>query len=193
MDRRQRKSRQAIFRAFTELLKEENYSKITVQQIIDLADVGRTTFYSHFETKDDLLESFCSEIFEHVFSDELDKEKTHDFSGEHDMKARVTHILYHLQEHIAYLPGILSGDSDAVFMGYFKEQLSELFKKSVKESETIPYDYMLNHMVNDFAETIRWWARHSQYSPEQISAFFFEATPGLISCDQEICNNKVDR
>lgn len=182
MDRRQRKSRQAIFRAFTELLKEENYSKITVQQIIDLADVGRTTFYSHFETKDDLLESFCSEIFEHVFSDcsdELDKEKTHDFSGEHDTKARVTHILYHLQEHIAYLPGILSGDSDAVFMGYFKEQLSELFKKSVKESETVPYDYMLNHMVNDFAETIRWWARHSQYSPEQISAFFFETTPGL--------------
>ena len=55
MDRRQRKSRQAIFRAFTELLKKENYSKITVQQIIDLADVGRTTFYTHFETKDALL------------------------------------------------------------------------------------------------------------------------------------------
>ena len=45
-------------------------------------------------------ESFCAEIFEHVFSEGLDKEKTHDFSGEHDMKARVTHILYHLREHI---------------------------------------------------------------------------------------------
>jgi AcrR family transcriptional regulator len=179
MDRRQRKSRQAIFRAFTDLLKKENYSKITVQQIIDLADVGRTTFYSHFETKDDLLESFCSEIFEHVFSDELDKEKTHDFSGEHDTKARITHILYHLQEHIDYLPGILTGDSDAVFMGYFKERLSELFKKAVRESENVPYDYMLNHMVNDFAETIRWWARHGQYSPEEISAFFFATTPGI--------------
>ena len=55
MDRRQRKSRQAIFRAFTELLKKESYGKITVQQIIDLGDVGRTTFYTHFETKDDVL------------------------------------------------------------------------------------------------------------------------------------------
>lgn len=169
----------AIFRAFTELLKEEGYSKITVQQIIDLADVGRTTFYMHFETKDALLESFCTEIFEHVFSEQLDKEKTHDFSGEHDTKARVTHILYHLQEHIEYLPGILSGDSDAVFIGYFKERLSELFEKSVQESEQVPHDYMLNHMVCDFAETIRWWAKHSQYSPEEISAFFFETTPGI--------------
>ncbi len=36
MDRRQRKSRQAIFRAFTELLKKESYPKITVQEIIDM-------------------------------------------------------------------------------------------------------------------------------------------------------------
>ena len=62
------------------------------------------------------------------FFEELDKGKTHDFSDAHDTKARVTHILYHLQEHIEYLPGILSGDSDAVFMGYFKEGLSELFR-----------------------------------------------------------------
>ena len=147
--------------------------------IIDLADVGRTTFYTHFETKDALLESFCAEIFEHVFSEELAKEKTHDFSGEHDTKARVTHILYHLQEHIEYLPGILTGDSDAVFMGYFKERFSGLFAQTVQQSKTVPYDYMLNHMVNDFAETIRWWAEHSQYSPEEISAFFFETTQGI--------------
>ncbi len=179
MDRRQRKSRQAIFRAFTELLKEKSYSKITVQEIIDLADVGRTTFYTHFETKDALLESICADMFEHVFSEELDKEKTHDFSGVHDTRTRVTHILYHLQDHIAYLPGILFGESDAFFMGYFKEQLNGLFAESVQPYERVPYDYMLHHVVCDFAETIRWWARHSEYAPEEISAFFFETTPGI--------------
>lgn len=42
MDRRQRKSRAAIFTAFNSLLGQKAYSSITVQEIIDLADVGRT-------------------------------------------------------------------------------------------------------------------------------------------------------
>lgn len=127
MDRRQKKTREAIFRAFTELLKHEAYAKISVQEIIDLADIGRTTFYAHFETKDDLLRSLCSEIFEHVFSEDLGKEKNHDFSESHDTKAKITHILYHLQDHMDYLPGILSGESGEIFMSYFKIYLKELY------------------------------------------------------------------
>lgn len=180
MDRRQRKTREAIYRAFTALLKKEPYAKITVQQIIDLADVGRTTFYTHFETKDALLESFCAEIFEHVFSEELNKEKNHDFSHDHDTRAKVTHILYHLQEHIDYLSGILSGGSDEVFMGFMKERLAELFAPSVPKHGDIPYGYLLNHRISGFSETIRWWTKNAQYSPEEISNFFFAATPGIV-------------
>ena len=178
MDRRQRKTREAVFRAFTGLLKEENYSKITVQQIIDRADIGRTTFYTHFETKDALLESFCADIFDHVFSENLYKEKTHDFSHDHDIRAKLKHILYHLQDHMEYLPGILSGESRDIFMGYFKDRLKELFScvKAPYEA-SVPHDYMLNHLVSDFAEAVQWWSKNNQYSPEDISGFFFSTTP----------------
>ena len=67
MDRRQQKTRKAIFRAFRTLLEKKRYDHITVQEIIDEADVGRSTFYAHFETKEMLLEAMCSEIFFHVF------------------------------------------------------------------------------------------------------------------------------
>ncbi len=178
MDRRQKKTREAIFRAFMGLLKTEAYSRITVQEIIDSADIGRTTFYAHFETKADLLGSLCSDIFDHVFSEDPGKEKTHDFSGRHETQARITHILYHLQEHMDYLPGLLSGESGEIFMGTFKDHLMELFSFYAESSDgTIPREYVINHMVCDFAETVRWWTRNRRYSPEEISSFFIETAP----------------
>lgn len=62
MDRRQNKTRKAIFAAFEEVISEKRYEQITVQDIIDRADIGRTTFYAHFETKDSVLEAICAEL-----------------------------------------------------------------------------------------------------------------------------------
>ena len=66
MDRRKNKTRKAIFAAFEEVISEKRYEQITVQDIIDRADIGRTTFYAHFETKDSVLEAICAELFAHI-------------------------------------------------------------------------------------------------------------------------------
>ena len=98
MDRRQRRTRSLIFRAFSALLEKKNYSSITVQDIIDEADIGRSTFYAHFDTKDELLKALCTDIFDHVFSEAILSEEKHDFSHHSSFRDRITHILYHLQE-----------------------------------------------------------------------------------------------
>ena len=58
-DRRITKTRKAIYAAFLQLLNQKDYESITVQEIIDLADVGRSTFYSHYESKELLLDELC--------------------------------------------------------------------------------------------------------------------------------------
>lgn len=175
MDRRQKRTRQAVFKAFTRLLEKKSYNRISVQEIIDEANIGRSTFYSHFETKDELLKALCTEIFEHVFSDHLTSEETHDFSkGEYNIKDEITHILYHLQDSQNYIRGILTCESGEIFMRHFKEYLSEVFKGELEKQESdIPQDYLLNHVVCDFAEAVRWWMQNSKYTPEEISRFFF--------------------
>ena len=67
MDRRQRKSREAIFSAFISLLSQKDFTQITVNEIIESADVCRATFYAHFETKDYLLKEMCEDLFCHIF------------------------------------------------------------------------------------------------------------------------------
>lgn len=179
MDRRQRKTRQAVFDAFACLLEKKTYTAITVQDIIDEANIGRSTFYSHFETKDDLLKAMCSEIFVHVFSLDLSKENTHDFSRERkNIRTEITHILYHLRDSGRYIRRLLSCESGEIFMMYFKEYLTQVFELAPETAgPDIPRDYLLNHMVCDFAETVRWWMDNDQYTPEEISSFFFATTP----------------
>ncbi|WP_324651609.1 helix-turn-helix domain-containing protein [Georgenia sp. H159] len=55
VDRRVRRTRELLRRALLELILEKGYARVTVQDIIDRADVGRSTFYAHFRDKDDLL------------------------------------------------------------------------------------------------------------------------------------------
>ena len=56
-DRRVRRTRQLLRDALMELTLERGYDRVTVQDILDKADVGRSTFYAHYRDKDDLLVS----------------------------------------------------------------------------------------------------------------------------------------
>lgn len=56
-DRRVSRTRGALEAALIELLEHTDYQDITVQAICDTADVGRSAFYQHFTSKDDLFRS----------------------------------------------------------------------------------------------------------------------------------------
>jgi AcrR family transcriptional regulator len=61
-DRRVRRTRELLRGALLSLIQEKGYDRITVQDIIDRADVGRSTFYAHYRDKDELLRSGFEDI-----------------------------------------------------------------------------------------------------------------------------------
>lgn len=62
-DRRVRRTRSAVFGAFTRLLFDRRYDSIRTAQLIAEADIGRSTFYEHFRNKDDVLVALIDPIF----------------------------------------------------------------------------------------------------------------------------------
>src|SRR5215212_2437451 len=65
-DARVRRTRDALGDALVALMQEKPFDSITVQDVLDRAHVGRSTFYSHYSDKDDLLMSDADEFFERV-------------------------------------------------------------------------------------------------------------------------------
>ena len=180
MDRRQRKTREAIFAAFTGLLATKDFSQITVGEIIELADVGRATFYAHFETKDFLLREFCEELFCHLFDAESDNGHNHrhifDCAGTDSV---FLHLFRHLQQNDNNILALLSSDNNELFLRYFRSSLETLVEKhlhlfAARKQDTVPDSFWQNHIVSTLIETMRWWIANGVLeSPETITEYFF--------------------
>lgn len=181
MDRRQKKTRDAIFTAFTALLSKKNFNHITVAEIIDSADVGRATFYAHFETKDFLLKELCEELFDHIFESDsgIDMHK-HIFDCDAPDSVFL-HLLQHIKNNDNNIAELLSCRNNELFLGYFKDNLKKLADNQIslfklKKPADLPSDFWTNHISSTFVETVRWWGNHKMAeSPEVINEYFLKA------------------
>lgn len=187
MDRRQRKTRKAIFSAFTTLLSEKNYNQISVQDIINTADIGRTTFYAHFETKDFLLKDLCEELFGHIIDTAMGMPHSHyHYSCESESDAVFLHLLRHLQENDHSILELLSSQNNEIFLRFFKSNLKKLIitqyaDKGLLQNSELPEDYLVNHISSSFVETVDWWlSRRMKESPEEINGYFLSAIKPIL-------------
>ena len=179
MDRRQKKTRKAIFRAFRVLLEKKRYDRITVQEIIDEADVGRSTFYAHFETKDYLLKEFCRELFCHIFDSVNGTDHHHIFQCD-GTDSVFLHLFNHLQKNDRNILSLLSGQNYGLFMECFRSELTVLVESQLplfaeKKKEQIPEDFWRAHIVSTFISTLNWWLQNAmEQSPEVITQYFLQ-------------------
>lgn len=180
MDRRQRKTREAIFAALIKLLSKKDFAQITVGEIIEQADVGRATFYAHFETKDDLLKELCEELFCHLFDAMEGHTHRHIFACEAPDSVFL-HLFQHLQRNDNHILQLLSGQNNGLFLRYFKSNLLLLIENQLplfadRKSEKLPDSFWVDHIAATFVETLHWWVENGMsQSPETITEYFFLA------------------
>ena len=168
-DRRITKTRKAIYNAFLQLLNQKDYETITVQEIIDLANVGRSTFYSHYESKELLLNELCKKLFHHLF-ERIDQLSTYDY---------LAHIFQHFKRNQDHVSSLLLSKND-----YFIRQLRNELEHDVypmvadqliQAHPNIPHSYLKHLVVSHFIETLSWWLKNGKsYTGQEVVQFYLE-------------------
>lgn len=185
MDRRQIKTRATIFTAFTSLLEEKSYNSITIQNIIDKALIGRSTFYSHFETKEDLANALCTELFDHIVTTAMNQQSTGGLYFCNNASYSVTcHIMHHLLENDHNILTLLSCESSELFIQSFKNRMDDLVRNLIlndKQSYPVPQEFLISHISSTFVETIQWWLKgDKKQSPEELDRYFHAVIDPII-------------
>ena len=168
-DRRITKTRKAIYQAFLHLLNQKDYEAITVQEIIDLADVGRSTFYSHYESKELLLDELCQKLFHHLFE-----------RAEHlSPQDYLAHIFQHFKKNQDHVTSLLLSKNDYFIRQLRKELEHDVYPmvadELIKAHPTLPHSYLKHLVVSHFIETLSWWLKKGKsYTEQEVIHFYLE-------------------
>lgn len=125
-DRRFQKNKKEIRRAFIDLVIEKGYDKLTISAITERADINRMTFYSHYESIEDIFHEFCDDM-EADIVDALSKEEEFDI----DKLFELINVL--MLEEIEFYRIVAKDNKMAFFRAGLKELLSQLIRVDLKQ------------------------------------------------------------
>lgn len=182
-DRRTNRTRRLLREALFALIMEMGYDAITIEQITDRADLGRTTFYLHYRDKEDLL----LESIETIADDLRSQVELYIQNQESNSLVPPNPILLvfeHAAQHAPLYRIILRGGAANSVLSKIREILSEAaleffqqrfssLKNPPDLAPRIPAEVMSHAFAASLLGLMTWWLEEGmQYTPEQISLYF---------------------
>jgi AcrR family transcriptional regulator len=174
-DRRVQRTRELLQKALIELISERGYDAITIQDIVDRANVGRTTFYLHYSRKDELFIS-CHEAIVSEFH------SLHPLSREELLSPEappgMTSAYQHLLAARALLYPIFQGKDSLLILRRIRESIAQEIEASLRaafaEADiTIPFDVLVNYLAGAQIALVQWWLEKRQpHTPENLAQTF---------------------
>ena len=170
-DRRGIRTRAELIQALHALIQEKPYERITVQDILDRANIGRTTFYTHFLDKDDLLVSA-------IPNDILGFDE-----GSDSLIPSLIPIFAHAQENRTLFRALMGSEGITLVhkMGHEKTVLNWLnhIERLQEQGIQIPLQPMVvaQYLTGAFMSLLKWWLDEKiPHSPEEMDEIFRELT-----------------
>lgn len=178
LDRRAERSRNLILEALFALMTERGYERLTIQNLIDRAGVGRATFYAHFESKDELLATSIGRLRAWLV-------QMRDAAPERRL-AFTLPFFQHLASHRRIYQMTVARESETSVEQHIRRMLAELVREDLMRWRTAntskaAIDLATQYVVGALWSTLVWWMESpSSLPPEELDAVFQRMTfPGL--------------
>jgi AcrR family transcriptional regulator len=178
-DRRTQRTRHTLSHALVALIQEKRYEAITVQDICDRANVGRSTFYAHYQDKDDLLASNFSEVMKNLSQPFADRDGQLCFP--------LVPLFEHTQSHQDLYKALHWGGGIDVLLRAGQQQWSQQIEQYMEallqdgRQPAVPIPVIAAYMAGSLQTLLFWWLdRKMPYSPERMDEMFQQLVmPGV--------------
>ncbi|MEZ4615582.1 MAG: TetR/AcrR family transcriptional regulator [Caldilineaceae bacterium] len=184
-DRRSARSQQLLHRALLELMQEKRYDKITIQDIIDRADLGRSTFYAHYRDKEDLLVSNFERMLEGFSAHWLPQASETTTSTTHQL--HVAALFHHAREfHDLYQALVWGRGIELIYkqaQHYLRKRVEEVLQTMVATGiePQMPLPLLANHIAATLGTLLRWWLEAGMpYTPEEMDHYFHQLIAPVV-------------
>lgn len=190
LDRRVRRTRRRLHDALIQLILEQGYDTVTIQEITDEADLSRATFYLHYKDKDELLASSLEEMFDELMESVKDIMLRRKIEMSDEDPASLP-AFKHVAEYADLYKSLLGekGVSSVInrILDYIarigEQQYRLLVTEEEEESIPVPIEIAARHMAGSMFSMVSWWlAEDMKYTPEEMAVYFHRMTvPSIMA------------
>ena len=175
-DRRSRRTRRLLGEALVALMLEKRYHAITVQEIIDRANVGRSTFYAHYLDKEDLLQNQVAELVVNL-GIHMDRSS----GGGSNRIIPSLELLRHLHESYPLYRALVRGRAIEMVLKTMQAQFSLHVEARLAralpagQSPTVPLPVVAQYVAGVLLTLFQWWLdRDMPESPDLLNDYFLQ-------------------
>jgi AcrR family transcriptional regulator len=187
IDRRVARTRTMLQKAHISLILEKGYEAITVDDICAAANVGRSTFYAHYTSKDDLRRSGLEHLRKLLVNRQKDALAKPGDIRDRSLGFSLT-MFEHAHDHIDLYRALVGGRGGAIALGTIRQILSDLVRNELaatvnkKSADVVPRELIVQYVVGAFMAVMTWWLDGgAKQPPSQIDTMFRRlATEGIL-------------
>jgi AcrR family transcriptional regulator len=198
-DRRIQRTEQTLREALIALILEKGYDATSVQDILDRANMGRSTFYAHYRDKEDLLLSGFQVLFD-TFRNEYRQMTSPAKNPTQAAQDLSLFFFRHAGSHRALFKAMIGEQGGKIIQDHTQKYLVRFIRDQIEEQFTdqqksLPVDVLAHYIASSYLALLTWWLDHDlPYTAEQMDSLYqklvFPGIQDMLASGEEISKTK---